>query len=908
MNFWSPYHFFKQKKASEIPDFGSICATTIGSTIENIFIGTADGAIYDINSPDDISLNLSDFEARGKVVHIEASSSSSRILVVSHNEEIGRYVFTICNTNDLIPMYECFLDANGNIELVSCSNDLNEVAFVMENSLMMLKFPEKDIDFLKHLNLHPTHIELNESEIITGVFFSFINEKKLKIIYVLTKESIYCMELNSLRIKQNKIDSNGYDPENNDKIAFIDENHQLYVCRKNVISIYSSKGRLLNEDIALDEKPILLYKFRHYIVSLSQTDSSKNILKIYDPKTHCIFGVNTVGNNVMNLFNVWGFLVIILDNGKIIFYDEPDAENIIIQLCQNYKQYDVAMKVAETQNLNPSIVSTIHHIKGDYYYDKQDYKLAMNEYIDAISHLEPSYVIKKYLDPKLANYLLEYLEALESKSYIIENKSLFTSLLISCYIKLKMKDSIKKRIEIASDCYNKGIEPPFDPKVAVEVLDSANWDDDALTLATVCGMHETVIKLLSESNQIKKICDFLPYMQSSVLESVILEHGTLIFNTIEKEQRDKILNFLATACIYGINNDEKQRCDFSVVSSVLSSYPKYYFDFISLLNDIDSKSIPQDIWNDYLTCSIKVKPEQLTTILKNPDANYSSDEVLIILKDDYIRLCKISNDQKKKPDPNINIDEIKKQIKYEEEAIKILYDKRGTVLDILDITEVEELPLLCKLYSGQNIVVRECLQKALLSKNEKVITELVDLIHEKNLIPTNVMFSILIKSAFVSFQCISKYIKEDMKSLQEEIQDKKQKLNSLDTELQNINQSIDKINCEYLTIYPEKCKLCEMKIDRPSKHFLCGHSFHVGCLGDEQNICPICKETYLSDTQSELKSIQESKLNDNVIPLLENSENPIETLSMLVKGSYFDLDGEHEKETTEFFNQINQNE
>ena len=99
-----------------------------------------------------------------------------------------------------------------------------------------------------------------------------------------------------------------------------------------------------------------------------------------------------------------------------------------------------------------------------------------------------------------------------------------------------------------------------------------------------------------------------------------------------------------------------------------------------------------------------------------------------------------------------------------------------------------------------------------------------------------------------------------------------------------------------------------MKIDRPSKHFLCGHSFHVGCLGDEQNICPICKETYLSDTQSELKSIQESKLNDNVIPLLENSENPIETLSMLVKGSYFDLDGEHEKETTEFFNQINQNE
>lgn len=37
-----------------------------------------------------------------------------------------------------------------------------------------------------------------------------------------------------------------------------------------------------------------------------------------------------------------------------------------------------------------------------------------------------------------------------------------------------------------------------------------------------------------------------------------------------------------------------------------------------------------------------------------------------------------------------------------------------------------------------------------------------------------------------------------------------------------------------------KCSCCSGPLDLPAVHFLCKHSFHLRCLGDNENECPVC--------------------------------------------------------------------
>lgn len=57
--------------------------------------------------------------------------------------------------------------------------------------------------------------------------------------------------------------------------------------------------------------------------------------------------------------------------------------------------YLVALNLAATQSLEESSVADIRRQYGDHLYQKGDYDGAMNQYVQTIGHLQPSYVIRK---------------------------------------------------------------------------------------------------------------------------------------------------------------------------------------------------------------------------------------------------------------------------------------------------------------------------------------------------------------------------------------------------------------------------------------------------------------------------------------------------------------------------------
>ena len=104
--------------------------------------------------------------------------------------------------------------------------------------------------------------------------------------------------------------------------------------------------------------------------------------------------------------------------------------------------YDVNLSLAE-----------IALKKGDHFYTKGEYKNAVNEYKKTILHISPSLIIEKFLDTSKLEFLIMFLEELNSNldfNMIVseEKKKNYIILLLYCYLRgkkeVKMNEFIQK--------------------------------------------------------------------------------------------------------------------------------------------------------------------------------------------------------------------------------------------------------------------------------------------------------------------------------------------------------------------------------------------------------------------------------------------------------------------------------
>ena len=70
-----------------------------------------------------------------------------------------------------------------------------------------------------------------------------------------------------------------------------------------------------------------------------------------------------------------------------------------LDLLYRKSQYLLALNLAKTQNLDDAGVAGIHRQYGDHLYSKGDYDGAVQQYMQTIGHVQPSYVIRKVRSP-----------------------------------------------------------------------------------------------------------------------------------------------------------------------------------------------------------------------------------------------------------------------------------------------------------------------------------------------------------------------------------------------------------------------------------------------------------------------------------------------------------------------------
>jgi hypothetical protein len=70
-----------------------------------------------------------------------------------------------------------------------------------------------------------------------------------------------------------------------------------------------------------------------------------------------------------------------------------------------------------------------------------------------------------------------------------------------------------------------------------------------------------------------------------------------------------------------------------------------------------------------------------------------------------------------------------------------------------------------------------------------------------------------------------------------------------------------------------KCTACTFTLDLPAVHFMCMHSFHQRCLGDNEKECPECAPEYRSVLEMKRNLEQTSKDQDQFFRQVKSSKD-----------------------------------
>jgi len=217
---------------------------------------------------------------------------------------------------------------------------------------------------------------------------------------------------------------------------------QLLVGRDKAVYRYmaDSKGICYGFD---NDKRMVSW-FGEYLVLICRDTKRSDSVTFYDLKNKLIAFTQKI-DPVATVAADFGKFFIVTESGKAIALTEKSLD-AKMKILQRTHLYSIAISLAVSKGQSESYIMKIFKMSADHKRDKGDYAGAMADYLKTIGHVEPSYVIRQFLDAQRIVHLASYLEALHDRG--LANKD-HTTLLLKCYTKLKIPEKLDKFLQEA---------------------------------------------------------------------------------------------------------------------------------------------------------------------------------------------------------------------------------------------------------------------------------------------------------------------------------------------------------------------------------------------------------------------------------------------------------------------------
>ncbi|GBC08910.1 hypothetical protein RclHR1_08490004 [Rhizophagus clarus] len=337
-----------------------------------------------------------------------------------------------------------------------------------------------------------------------------------------------------------------------------DTTHEMAVARDEGIYFYVPEGRGAFLAYEGTKSEVIWFKSNLIIVSppaqstrytaTSSTGSSnqKNTspfeltkVTIIDTANKFIAYMGTFSHGIRTICCEWGGVYILGMDGKLYRLEEKDTPTKL-EILFKKNLYSLAINLAHSQKYDDASVSEIFKKYGDHLYSKADYDGAMAQYIRTIGQLEPSYIIRKFLDAQRIHNLVNYLQELHSHDLATPDH---TTLLLNCYTKLKDVARLDQFIKTDSKLN-------FDLETAIKVCRQAGYHEHAVYLAKLGEEHDLYLKIqIEDTEDYENALEYIRNLGPIEANRNLQKYGKILLNHLPEPTTELLID-LCTGDLY----------------------------------------------------------------------------------------------------------------------------------------------------------------------------------------------------------------------------------------------------------------------------------------------------------------------------------------------------------------------
>ncbi|KAK9883118.1 hypothetical protein WA026_001317 [Henosepilachna vigintioctopunctata] len=622
------------------------------------------------------------------------------------------------------------------------------------------------------------------------------------------------------------------------------------VGRNDAVYCYTTDGR--GPCYAIDGEKVMLEWFRSYLIIISKVNRPSNVTAIASSsQTAPLHGdcitVLDIHNKfivfsatmpkIRSVLNEFGSFYIIDEDNQVYHLDEKDLQSKLSLLFKK-NLYDVAIRIAKSQQYDTEGLVDIFKQYGDHLCYKGDYTGAIEQYIKTIGKLEPSYVIRKFLDSQHIDKLIMYLQALHKEKVANEDH---TTLLLNCYTKLS--NTLGQNEGLREFILSKDKDMSYDVDIAIKVCRQGS-PNEALMLAKQHEKHDWYIKLLIEDHQkYLEVLDYISGLSFENAETYMRKYGNILIQKVPEDSTQ----FLKTLCTnykpkdallisenalsgnYDIPNNAEPE-DFIHLflnnSERLVEFLEYVIEEGSILTIPVYNTLLEHylhVWTNSQTEKSKWC-QKILKFLQNPDIKYDKSQALVVC-----HMHSFSN------------------------GILYLYEEQKLYQQILrhHITNNDTSSILacCRRFGNQEptLWVQALWSCVRDTKNppQTLLNEILSVIaKEKLLSPQLVISALSSESTDITLGHIKSYIKNELDHEQRKASEITDLIRNYRKDTDKLKKELETLKSDAFVIQVSKCAACHHPLELPTVHFLCRHSYHQHCFQsfcDEDQACPACQ-------------------------------------------------------------------
>ncbi|KAI6181620.1 Vacuolar protein sorting-associated protein 11-like protein [Aphelenchoides besseyi] len=616
-------------------------------------------------------------------------------------------------------------------------------------------------------------------------------------------------------------------------------------------------------------------------VIATNDSSTMCILNVYDVEFHYIAFQCPIPS-VCKMFLLDGEICLIGADGVMNKIVEKSLNDKLEGLIKK-SLFDVAIGLAKRHNFTD--LQSIYVKYGDYLYGKGDYANAMEQYVETIGKVEPSFVIKKFLDGARIRQLCQYLESLHEKKLANGEHS---TLLLGAYIKLGAKEQIGILLGKMVD-FNQ-----FNLDKAIKTLRSnADFSEVALRLAYQHGRYDTYLSILFED----------------------LDRHSDAFKFVSQQPTEKMCDYLERYGQILMNNDPTAVTE--LLQRTLKEKPELCKPLMPIL--ISRPDCLESIFSDSDgQLIVPSDPQLCITLLEH--------RLSKLAKEKKVGSCKKSFEFKCQRVNQSHLNELCQLVVSENanEAVKFgrQFDVPALVIYAYRKLKKTEDLMRFLLHEGDvQQIVEMCDERVLkdmwielvahVSRKKDLSTSDLMILLEKaktsKFLHPLVILEILARNDHLKVADIKDYIvnwlneqneiasstpiikiKENEKQIVEN-EAEIERLEKQNDELENGSVGGDRGNVQ--VFQTSKCSACDSSLQVPAIHFLCNHSYHQHCFEswrDGKDTCPACTTTQSSEQQptAQLRAISHADFQQE----LQNTSSAMRLISDYIAMGVFQSD------------------